>query len=192
MKSPFMIGNQVYVNSLERCDLEATVEWINDQDVTRLLFTGLRPANIEILAEQWGHDQRNQNEVALAVREKQSDTFIGTTGLYSINWIMRTAEFRVFLGNKAFWNRGVGTECTKLMVVYGFEKLNLNRIWLGVNGENVGGARAYEKAGFVREGILRQEQYRNFKYYDVIRMSILRCEYEKLKEGYLQNEHDGS
>jgi RimJ/RimL family protein N-acetyltransferase len=103
---------------------------------------------------------------------------------------MRTAEFRIFLGNKAYWTRGIGTECTKLMVVYGFEKLNLNRIWLGVNADNIGGVRAYEKAGFIKEGILRQEQYRNFRYYDVVRMSVLRSEYEKLRKGYLERERE--
>ena len=154
-------------------------------NLLRVVVTAARdsPAN---------HDQRNQNEITLAVRDRQTDTFIGTTGLYSVNWIMRTAEFRVFLGNKTFWNRGIGTESTKLMVVYGFEKMNLNRIWLGVNTENIGGVHAYEKAGFAKEGILRQEQYRNFRYYDVIRMSILRCEYEKIREGYIQVEHNGS
>ncbi|MBV9156749.1 MAG: GNAT family N-acetyltransferase [Acidobacteriaceae bacterium] len=181
MRTPFVIGQQVYIRGLERADLEKMVGWINDEDVTRLLFMGLRPANIELLAEQWQQDQRNQNEVAFAVCDKQSDAFIGTTGLYSINWVMRSAEFRVFLGEKEFWNRGVGTECTRLMTVYGFEKLNLNKVWLGVNADNVGGARAYTKAGFVREGILRQEQYRNFRYYDVIRMSLLRSEYEQLR-----------
>jgi ribosomal-protein-alanine N-acetyltransferase len=188
MKAPFMMGQQVYLRGLERSDLAAMVDWINDNEVTRLLFMGDRPANLELLEEQWEQEQRSQNEVVFAVCGKEDDTFIGTTGLYSINWIMRTAEFRIFLGNKAYWNRGIGTECTKLMVVYGFEKLNLNRIWLGVNADNIGGVRAYEKAGFVREGILRQEQYRNFRYYDVVRMSMLRSEYEKLREGYLERE----
>lgn len=190
MKAPFMVGRQVYLRGLERADLAAMVEWINDHDVTRLLFMGERPANIELLEEQWERDQRSQNEVVFAVCDKEDNTSIGTTGLYSINWIMRTAEFRIFLGNKAYWNRGIGTECTKLMVVYGFEKLNLNRIWMGVNTDNIGGVRAYEKAGFVREGVLRQEQYRNLRYYDVIRMSMLRGEYEELREGYLERERE--
>ena len=190
MKAPFMIGRQVYLRGLERADLAAMVEWINDHDVTRLLFMGDRPANIELLEEQWERDQRSQNEVVFAVCHEEDDTFIGTTGLYSINWIMHSAEFRAFLGNKAYWNRGIGTECTKLMVVYGFEKLNLNLIWLGVNADNIGGVRAYEKAGFAREGVLRQVQYRNFRYYDVIRMSMLRGEYEKLREGYLERERE--
>jgi ribosomal-protein-alanine N-acetyltransferase len=163
------------------------VEWINDHDVTQLLFTGMRPANIELLTQQWEQDQRSQNEIAFAVCDKETDAFIGTTGLYRIEWVMRTAEFRIFLGNKKFWNRGIGTECTKLMVIYGFDKLNLNKVCLGVNADNCGAVRAYEKAGFVREGILRQEQYRNFRYYDVIRMSVLRSEYEQFREGYLES-----
>jgi RimJ/RimL family protein N-acetyltransferase len=163
------------------------VEWINDHDVTQLLFTGMRPANIELLTQQWEQDQRSQNEIAFAVCDKETDVFIGTTGLYRIEWVMRNAEFRVFLGNKKFWNRGVGTECTKLMVIYGFDKLNLNKVFLGVNADNGGAVRAYEKARFVREGILRQEQYRNFRYYDVIRMSILRSEYDQFREGYLDS-----
>jgi RimJ/RimL family protein N-acetyltransferase len=186
MKAPFMVGPIIYVRGLDRNDLRQMVAWVNDHEVTKLLFTGHRPANIELLEKQWEHDQDSQNEVVFAVCTKKDDVFVGTTGLYTINWIMRTSEFRVFLGNKAYWNRGIGTECTKLMVVYGFEKLNLNRIWLGVNSDNVGGVRAYEKAGLVREGTFRQEQYRNFRYYDVVRMSILRSEYEQLREGYLE------
>jgi RimJ/RimL family protein N-acetyltransferase len=164
------------------------VEWINDHDVTQLLFTGMRSANIELLTQQWEQDQRSQNEIAFAVCDKETDVFIGTTGLYRIEWVMRTAEFRIFLGDKKFWNRGIGTECTKLMVIYGFEKLNFNKVWLGVNASNGGAVRAYEKSRFVREGILRQEQYRNLQYYDVIRMSILRSEYEPFREGYLNSE----
>ena len=163
------------------------VEWINDHDVTQLLFIGMRPANIELLTQQWEQDQRVQNEIAFAVCDKETDVFIGTTGLYRIEWVMRTAEFRVFLGNKKFWNRGIGAECTKLMVIYGFDKLNVNKVFLGVNADNGGAVRAYEKAGFVREGILRQEQYRNFRYYDVIRMSILRSEYDQFRAGYLES-----
>jgi RimJ/RimL family protein N-acetyltransferase len=175
----------VYLRGLERADVRAMVAWINDHEVTRLLFTGDRPANAETLETQWGRAQQNDREIAFAVCDQHDDTFVGTTGLYSINWINRSAEFRVFLGDKSYWNRGVGTECTKLMVVYGFDKLNLNRVWLGVNADNVGGIRAYEKAGLQREGVLRQEQYRNFRYYDVIRMSVLREEYSRMREQYL-------
>ena len=77
MKVPFMIGQQVYLRGLERADLAAMVEWINDHDVTRLLFMGDRPANIELLEEQWEHSQRSQNEIVFAVCDKKDDAFIG-------------------------------------------------------------------------------------------------------------------
>lgn len=189
MKTPYMVGQKVYVRGLERADLSDMVEWINDHDVTSLLFMGERPASLQLLEKQWEQDQRSQKDIVFAVCTKD-DTFIGTTGLYVINWIASSAEYRIFLGDKGYWNRGLGTECTKLVVVYGFERLNLNRIYLGVNAENKGGIRAYEKAGFIREGVLRQEQYRNFRYYDVIRMGILRSDYEKLREGYLERESE--
>ncbi|MGC1106890.1 MAG: GNAT family protein [Candidatus Acidiferrales bacterium] len=185
MTAAFLQGQQVYLRCLEQADLQLMAEWLNDADVTRLLFMGLFPANLESLIAQWERDRGNPEEVTLAVCDKASNKFVGTTGLYRIHWVMRTAEFRVFLGDKRVWNRGIGTECVKLMVVYGFEKLNLNKVWLGVNADNFGGVKAYQKAGFVHEGVLRQEQYRNFRYYDAIRMSLLRSEYEPMRETYL-------
>ena len=136
MNAPFMTGRQIYIRGLERSDLPAMVEWINDNDVTWLMFTGLRPASAELLAEQREQEQRSANDIVFAVCDRENDNFIGTTGLYGVNWVMRTAEFRVFIGNKTFWDRGIGTDCTRLMVVYGFDKLNLNKVWLGVNAEN--------------------------------------------------------
>lgn len=181
----FLRGQQAYLRTMERGDLQLMAEWQNDADVTQFLFTGLFPSSMESLIANWEHDRSSPEEVTFAVCDNVSNEFVGTTGLYRIHWVMRTGEFRVFLGDKRVWNRGIGTECAKLMVVYGFEKLNLNKVWLGVNAENIGGVRAYEKAGFVHEGVLRQEQYRNFQYYDAIRMSLLRSEYEAVRENYL-------
>jgi RimJ/RimL family protein N-acetyltransferase len=166
------------------------VEWLSDNDVTRLLYRGGRPGHLPLLEEEWDRDERDPSLVNFAVCDRSDDRFIGTTGIFGIQPVMRYAEFRVFIGDKKCWNRGIGTECAKLMVVFGFEKLNLNKVWLGVNAANVGGVKAYENAGFVREGVLRQEQYRNFEYYDVIRMSILRSEYAQRREGYLDRDRE--
>jgi RimJ/RimL family protein N-acetyltransferase len=190
MTTPFLSGRRVTLRGIMKADLATMATWLDDDDVTRLLFRGLRPAHAAILEEEWERESRDPSILNCAVCDRTDGAFIGTTGLFGINWIMRFGEFRVFIGDKKHWNRGVGTECAKLMVVYGMEKLNLNKVWLGVNAANVGGARAYEKAGFVREGILRQEQYRNFEYYDVIRMSILRSEYTSRREGYLDRDRE--
>jgi RimJ/RimL family protein N-acetyltransferase len=72
-----------------------------------------------------------------------------------------------------------------VQVKHGFESLNLNRIMLVVYDDNARAIRAYEKAGFVLEGSMRQARYRHGKYGDELIMSILRSEWDaanKLEE----------
>jgi RimJ/RimL family protein N-acetyltransferase len=69
----------------------------------------------------------------------------------------------------------------ELMIDYGFNKLNLHRIDLGVHEFNERGRKAYKKLGFVEEGRKRDGHYANGKYHDVILMSILKNEWKKNK-----------
>ena len=60
---------------------------------------------------------------------------------------------------------------------YAFRTLNLNRIWLHVFEFNERALRAYEKVGFVREGVLRQDVFREGRYWNTVVMGILRDEW---------------
>ncbi len=184
MYHPFIVGDKIYLRGLERDDLKGNMsQWANDSEVTYYMFMGAMPSNIELLEEEYEQLIRSKNDVVFAIMDKQTETHIGNAGLYVINYITRSGEFRIIIGEKEYWGKGYGTEVTQLTVQYAFEKLNLNKVWLGVNAENKRGIKAYKNAGFVVEGTLRQEIYRNGKYYDVIRMSIVRDEYLARKEG---------
>jgi len=65
-----------------------------------------------------------------------------------------------------------------LLLKHGFETLNLHRIFLRVYEENIRAVRAYEKAGFVFEGKMRQAVYKHGNYDDVLFMSVLRSEWD--------------
>jgi ribosomal-protein-alanine N-acetyltransferase len=185
MYHPFIVGKKLYLRGLEKSDLSGDYfQWANDSDVTRYMFMGSRPNNLENLEEEYESLRKSNTDIALLIVDKKTDKVIGTTGFYRIDWIGRTAEYRIVIGGKEFWGRGHGTETAKLMLCYGFEKLNLNKVWLGVNVENPVAIKSYENAGFIREGVLRQEIYRNSKYYDAIRMSVLREEYYKNKDRF--------
>ena len=69
------------------------------------------------------------------------------------------------------------------MLDYGFGTLNLNRMQLRVNRTNPGARRAYEKAGYVSEGTLRQAVYADGEYSDLELMSVLRVEWEAARVG---------
>ena len=59
--------------------------------------------------------------------------------------------------------------------------MNLNRLWLTVLADNPRAVRCYEKCGFVREGLLRQESFVDGKYRDVLMMALLREDYDRTR-----------
>jgi RimJ/RimL family protein N-acetyltransferase len=65
----------------------------------------------------------------------------------------------------------------RLLLRHGFATLNLNRIFLRVDAENLGGIRAYQKAGFIQEACLREADFREGKYCAELIMSVLHSEW---------------
>jgi RimJ/RimL family protein N-acetyltransferase len=178
MYHPFLEAKRIYLRGIEKKDLEGLFfQWANDKEVTRFLFMGVFPNILENLQDWFEQIRKSKEDIVLMIIDKNSDKEIGFCGFHQIRWIHRSAEYRIFIGEKDFWGKGLGQEATKIMLRYGFELLNFNRIWLGVNASHQRAVNSYLKCGFTKEGILRQEIYRNSIYYDVIRMSILRCEY---------------
>jgi len=85
--------------------------------------------------------------------------------------------FGIHIGEEECRGKGYGTEATQLMLSYAFETLNLNRVELGVYDFNKQAIHVYEKAGFIREGIKRQDKFVNGRYADALIYGILASEY---------------
>lgn len=178
MKTPFISGEKLYLKGLEKEDLKGNMfRWANDSEVTYYMYTGLKPNSMDVLEKEYDQLIHSDKDVIMAIIDKKTDAHIGNVGLYSINWLYRSAEYRILIGEKEYWGKGYGVETANLIIKYGFSKLNLNKIWLGVNAANKAAVKSYKKSGFIEEGVLRQEIYRNSTYYDAIRMSILKGEF---------------
>jgi RimJ/RimL family protein N-acetyltransferase len=65
-----------------------------------------------------------------------------------------SAEIGYWLG-EAFWGRGIVTEALLLVTGYAFDRVNMLRLFALPFADNIGSARVLEKAGYVREGLLR-------------------------------------
>lgn len=177
---PYIIGEKLYLRGIERKDLQgAFFQWANNSEVTKYMYMGMTPAYIENLEEWYNSIRQNNKDFPFLIIDKNNNQMIGTAGLYETNWFYRMAEFRIVVGEKKYWGKNYGAEATELILDYGFSKLNLHKIWLGVNAENEKAINCYVNAGFIQEGVLRDEIYRNGKYYDAIRMSILKSEHKK-------------
>lgn len=167
---------RIRLRKFEKADLPQFVAWLNDPEVRAGLGMYLPISQTE--EDHWFEKmvQRPPAEHAFIVeiRDGEGWRVIGSTSLFDFDWRVRKAEFGILLGDKSIWNQGYGTEVTRLMLQHGFETLNLNRIELKVFSTNSRAQRAYEKAGYVLEGIQRQANYLNGIYTDDHLMAVLR------------------
>jgi RimJ/RimL family protein N-acetyltransferase len=100
---------------------------------------------------------------------------VGTVSLFGFDLYARHAEVGISLVPEAR-GRGIGTAALVQLVEFGFTRRNLRRIHLQAIASNAGGLRAYEKAGFVVEGRLREHAWVRGGYEDIVLMGILRAE----------------
>lgn len=174
-------GERVRLRAVEKGDLAAFVRWFNDPEV-RCNLKIVQPFSMG-QEEKWYADvlDRPVEEHPLCIEVQQGGGWImiGNSSFMNINQHDRSAEIGIFIGDKKFWNQGLGTEAMRLMTKHGFENLNLNRIYLHVYETNLRGKRCYEKAGFSIDGRLRQARFLEGRYIDVFIMSILRDESKK-------------
>ncbi len=175
-----MQGELVRLRAWEMADVEPRMRWWNDEQVTRLLG----PWNYPVTRAE----QERQIEAAsgpdpatksFAIETAEGE-LIGETGIRAINWMSRKAEFFITIGNQNFWGKGYGTDAVKLVMRLAFDKVNLNRLWLTVLAHNLRAIRCYEKCGFKREGLLRQESFVDGAWHDVILMGALHEDYQRI------------
>jgi ribosomal-protein-alanine N-acetyltransferase len=187
-KSAMAEGSTVFLRPLEPSDLnERYVAWLNDPQVTRFTETGIFPTTLEDLQNYYRSLSVSKNDVMFAIVDKKSGQHVGNVKLGPIHWLHRVATFGILIGEKDFWGKGVGLETTRLMVEYGFDRLNLRRIDLGVFAEHEAAVRCYEQAGFKTEGRLREDLFQGGEYKDRLWMGLLRSEYKPVKSDTEKN-----
>jgi len=102
----------------------------------------------------------------------QGDRHIGNCGFEAIDRDNGTATFGIFIGEADCRGQGLGEEAVRTLCRFGFEELRLAKVRLDVYEGNPA-IRTYERVGFRREGVLRQEIFRRGGRLDVIRMGLL-------------------
>lgn len=98
-----------------------------------------------------------------AIRSKASDDFLGAIGLNNIVQAHRGCEVGFWLLPE-HWGKGYVPEALPLVVYHAFRTLALHRIVAEVETENLASANVLKRAGFVREGTLRECEVKNGRY----------------------------
>ena len=157
------------------------VNWLNDSEVTQYLETKWTVQNLETIQSFVESQRGNAHSVLFAIISKENDRHIGNIKIGPVNEHHRHADISYFIGNKAYWNKGMATEAIRLICKFGFEELGLNKVEAGVYETAAASWKALEKNGFKKEGELREQANLNGKYITVFRYGLLKSEWELSK-----------
>ena len=172
MHNPFLIGERIYLRAPQHSDAALLANYFNDAAVNQWLHAH-RPLSPEMEAARLEEMTKSQDDVLFAIVRRETNDLLGLTGLHELNFRHRTAELGILIGDKTAWGQGFGTEATQLQLKYAFETLNLHRVELDVQAENARAIRAYEKAGFVKEGVKREAYWGSGSWQDIVLMAAL-------------------
>lgn len=160
----------IYLRLMTYEDTGRIVSWRNDDGV-RKNFIYQSPFTVE------GHENwiRTMVETGRAVQmiicDLAADTPLGSVYIRDIDRQHNKAEYGIFIGEASARGRGVGTAAARLMLRYCFEEEGLHRVYLRAFSDNLQAIRSYEKAGFAREGLLRDDVCIDGVYRDIVWMA---------------------
>ncbi len=169
-------GKLVRLRAFDNSDLTRCLQWSNDFDVMRGASGAiLYPSTVDDEARSMSKNTSySSGEYEFAIETLSGNHLIGKCGFTKVNWKNRLAEMVILIGEKEAHGKGYGADAVRTLCRFGFAEMNLRKIKAVVFSFNQAALRCYEKCGFVREGVLKQEIYRDGAYHDVIQMALFR------------------
>jgi diamine N-acetyltransferase len=169
-------GKSVQLVPLREEFRSALFEWINERDEV-LSNSAYRPVH-RSQHDQWFDAIQTRADVTIfGITTLAEGRLVGSCQLHNISQVHRTAELQVRIGDTAARGKGHGREALRLLLDFGFDDLNLHRIYLHVLADNARAHALYLSLGFVEEGRLREAVFIDGARQDVFVMGILRSEH---------------
>jgi RimJ/RimL family protein N-acetyltransferase len=169
-----LAGELVRLRGVREDDLPALAKWEMDPGRMATQSNWVVPPSEAAAKERiakWSANEKDDLGFAIETLD-DPPVLAGNIGLWGARPKDRCATLGIALGRE-YVGRGYGTDAVRVIVGYGFREMGLHRIQLGVAPFNPAGIRAYEKAGFVEEGRLRESVLHDGRWYDEVLMSIL-------------------
>jgi RimJ/RimL family protein N-acetyltransferase len=177
-RNSFLIGKNIYLRPLNERDADSNYpSWLNDKEVcsgnSHHLFPNTKKSTIEYISAV----SNSRDCIVLAIITHDGNQHVGNIALQSINFVYRSAEFAILIGERSAWGKGYGEEALSLIIDHGFNTLNLHRIYCGTFENNHGMQKLAVKLQMTAVGRQRQAAFKNGEYLDVLQYDLLKSEF---------------
>lgn len=167
--------------------------WLRDYDVIKFLNRKeyLLPISFEEVKAYIENVLRSEKDSLLAIHLLEGNKFIGTFKFGQLDWVGKTVDLGVLIGDREQWGKGIATEVYTLALDHCFFKLGMRKVVAGCVGINFSMRRVLEKLGFVQEACFRKKDFIEGKYVDHYNFGIFKEEYTQ-KELDSEIRHGGN
>ena len=161
-------GELVTLRPIRFEDWEKTIQWRNDMLIKNSTMSHPFPITDE-QEQQWYRKKLegfDNSFIPFAIDENKKQENVGFIHLNNIDMVARNAFFGVVIGDKSNFGKGFGKEAVSLILKYGFNNLNLHKIYCYVL-EKHPALKMYIALGGMQEGLLKDHHFNQGKYENV-------------------------
>lgn len=152
-------GDRIFLKPLTIFDVTNTyVDWLNNKEINQFLELRFIKHTLENTKDFVKETQTSPNFLFYAIINNDSKKHVGNIKLGPINWIHKTSEIGILIGDKNSWGKGYASDAITMLTNFSFTNLNLHKITAGIYEGNIGSLKAFLKSNFEIEGF-RQEQF---------------------------------
>lgn len=170
-------ADKVRLRPIEERDLATLYLWMQDAALLRSI-NRTEETTWSSHIDWYRRLLHDESQILFSVEAVEDGMLVGQCGLKKLDYKNRKAELWIFIGDSAMRGKGYGSEAVKDLITHAFRERGLNRLYLYVVDFNPRAELFYEKLGFRREGVFRQDICADGIFHDTIHMAILREEYE--------------
>ena len=129
--------------------------WMEDPAVSRYLESGREKQTLASITAYIEDKNRSADDLLLGIFVRNDGTHIGNIKLGSIDWFHLRGDIGIVIGDRSRWGRGFANETIEGICEYAGRILGLRRVFACCHATNTGSLKAFLKAGFAEEGLLR-------------------------------------
>lgn len=171
-----IVSERLLLTLLIRGDAEDVLDWINNGEVVKNFQFFTRGFSFYDEVRYIEKMMNSPSDLLLGIITEEGE-LIGTCGLHEIDFNNSTARLGVIIGKKEYWGQGYAREATRVLLNWAFSEMGLHKIYLNVFTTNTKAFNLYSGVGFLEEGTLRSEYKIRGGYVDMLRMAILKEEW---------------
>lgn len=161
MKQIRLENDAVQLRLIAHGDVEGILEAANDPNIwVHMPYTLLTEEEVVQYVEKAVEEHETDQAYKFVIINKKTGKIIGSTTLFDISLQHKRLEIGHTWITPAYWRTDINTNCKYLLLTYCFEQLELQRVQIKTDHENIRSQKAIERLGATKEGILRNHMIR--------------------------------